>query len=223
MGMTVGTSKSKTGWFLNLQSFFHSDINTVDLKSQENAKIIMKCYEKFSVLKTYPQILEAAKLYATIYLKMQPVSFFFLQFQTTKNKITEQFAATEFICATPQNSFCPTQDRGANHRPASRCITPLCLHCKRPLVAFWQRLWHLVCFHCSDTKQTTTLQTHCGTNLSSQIPLKLTRSWNFLLFLNNQIWRGHVILLVFDVVHFPTNSKRVQCEQSVPVSLSFLL
>lgn len=93
MGMTVGTSKSKTGWFLNLQSFFHSDINTVDLKSQENAKIIMKCYEKISVLKT-------AKLYATIYLKMQPVSFFVQQFQTTKNKMTEQFTATEFICAT---------------------------------------------------------------------------------------------------------------------------
>lgn len=166
MGMTVGTSKSKTGWFLNLQSFFHSDINTVDLKSQENAKIIMKCYEKVSVLKTYPQILKTAKLYATIYLKMQPVSFFVQQFQTTKNKMTEQFAATEFICATPQNSFCPTQDRGANHRPASRCITPLRLHCKRPLVAFWQRLWHLVCLHCSDTKQTTTLQTHCVAPIS---------------------------------------------------------
>lgn len=53
----------------------------------------MKCYEKISVLKT-------AKLYATIYLKMQPVSFFVQQFQTTKNKMTEQFTATEFICAT---------------------------------------------------------------------------------------------------------------------------
>lgn len=95
----------------------------------------MKCYEKFSVLKTYPQILEAAKLYATIYLKMQPVSFFFYNFKLLKIKLQNS--------SLPQNLFVPLHKIVSVQHKTEEPITGLPAGVSLPCVYTANSLWWL--------------------------------------------------------------------------------